>query len=60
MSCDLAFHVNERTYTLPVMAGYHWLFPDDPNASNLKHWANCEEYHPNTFAGMYNLVLQKT
>ncbi len=34
-------------------------FPDDPTATNLKHWAEFEARYPETFAGMYQFWMQK-
>lgn len=38
---------------------YRRRFPDDPEMTSLQHWHQYEQDHPDTFAGMYNLLVQK-
>jgi 2-polyprenyl-3-methyl-5-hydroxy-6-metoxy-1,4-benzoquinol methylase len=42
-----------------AMQAYRARFPDDPLGTDLDHWAAFEAEHPNTFAAMYRLVLEK-
>jgi tetratricopeptide (TPR) repeat protein/SAM-dependent methyltransferase len=43
----------------PVRAAYRQRFPGDPAATDLRNWSLFEDEHPETFAGMYNLWIQK-
>jgi tetratricopeptide (TPR) repeat protein/SAM-dependent methyltransferase len=41
-----------------VIDKYRRQFPDDPAATNLKHWQEFEIQNPNTFLGMYIFFVQ--
>lgn len=42
-----------------VRQAFRQQFPDDPQGLDLEHWHAFEMRHPQTFAGMYRLLLQK-
>ncbi len=42
-----------------VLAAYRQRFPDDSAATDLEHWQEFEQDNPDTFAGMYQLWVQK-
>ncbi len=42
-----------------ILPKYRTMFPDDPNAINLKNWHQFELKNPNTFVGMYQFWLHK-
>jgi hypothetical protein len=42
-----------------VLHAYKRRFPDDPAATNLAQWQTFENENPDTFAGMYQLWIQK-
>jgi tetratricopeptide (TPR) repeat protein/2-polyprenyl-3-methyl-5-hydroxy-6-metoxy-1,4-benzoquinol methylase len=42
-----------------VLHEYRVRFPHDPTATNLRHWEEFENDHPQTFAGMYVFWVQK-
>lgn len=43
----------------PVLQAFRLQFPNDPQGLDLAHWHAFEMRHPQTFAGMYRLLLQK-
>jgi SAM-dependent methyltransferase len=42
-----------------VLHAYKRRFPDDPAATNLAQWQTFENENPDTFAGMYQLWIQR-
>lgn len=42
-----------------VQQRYRSRFPEDETASDLERWHRFEQQHPETFRGMYQLVVQK-
>ncbi|MBD9355281.1 class I SAM-dependent methyltransferase [Methylomonas albis] len=51
--------VSMRGLPMPLQAMYQAGFPQDSHGASLANWARFEEQHPNAFAAMYGLVLQK-
>jgi hypothetical protein len=50
----LGFELDPR-----VQQHYRSLFPQDRTLTDLASWNEYEQSHPKTFAGMYQLWLQK-
>lgn len=42
-----------------VKTAYAGMFPDDPRAVDLDHWAEFEQQNPRTFSGMYQFWAEK-